>query len=103
MKTLYTSLFLLLSLFSFCQNQQGIEQPNEAQKKLNALKGTYEIKRLSRERYLLPSNLADVIIKNRKAKELTVVKLNEGTELVIYPFASLEKAAKNKTRGTKHE
>lgn len=99
MKILLMTLALMLSGgFAFSQSNNA----TEAQKKLDALKGTYEIKRSVREMVMLPSNLAEIITSNRKEKEVSVVKLNATTDLVIYPASAIGQKQEDKT-GAKHD
>ena len=93
MRLFFTSLaFLLISFSLFSQNTSDAAI-NPEQKKLDALKGTYEIRRSAREMPLLPSNLADIISANRKENELNVVKLNETTKLLIFPMIQIRNAS----------
>ena len=79
---------MVLSCLSIAAQQAGkAENANVLQKRIDDLKGTYELRYLSDDRLLpmLPSNLADIIEKNRKPNETTTVLLNEKLQLIIYP------------------
>ena len=78
------ALLLLIWGYSFAQTTSG-EQYSKQQTKLDALKGTYEIVNKSRGAIMLPSDLADIIEKNRKETDQTVITLNEQVEVTIYP------------------
>jgi len=81
---LLSVVFAALSGPALCQQSQGKELPVE-QKKLDLLKGTYQVVNNSREMPMLPSNLADIIEQNRKESELNTIKLNDNVTLIIYP------------------
>ena len=92
-KILSTLVFLISFFFMFSQTNQEV-----LKKKLEALRGTYEIRQLDkgsndgreRGRYgTLPENLADVIETNRKETEINRIMLNENVELVIYPKSNI--------------
>lgn len=91
MKSLLVTLcILVIHLTAFSQNS---EQPSKpvAQQKLDLLKDTYELKSDSRLMPMLPSNLADIIEKNRKENETNVIQLQEHLELIIYPRNQIKK------------
>ena len=91
MKSLLVTLcILVIHLTVFSQNS---EQPSKpvAQQKLDLLKDTYELKSDSRLMPMLPSNLADIIEKNRKEDETNVIQLQEHLELIIYPRNQIKK------------
>jgi hypothetical protein len=77
-------LICFVSLHTFAQTAVVKELP-AAQRKLDALKGTYELLSNTREMAMLPSNLADIIEQNRKDSELTTMQLNGNLTLIIYP------------------
>lgn len=102
MRVFFTLLaFLLISISLFSQNTSDPAISPE-QKKLDALKGTYEIRRSAREMTLLPSNLADIISVNRKERERTVIKLNESTELIIFPQSEIRNSSLNTKSNEEH-
>ena len=86
MKKIVT-LVVTLAVFelSFSQTDNSSVQRSIQQQKLDALKGTYALKSNSRTMSMLPSDLADIITRNRKEKEVNRIKLNEEVELIIYP------------------
>lgn len=73
---------LTFPILGFTQSSGGV---TPQQQQLDALKGTYEIKMAGRQPGVLPSNLAEIIEKNRKENEITTLKLSESITLVIYP------------------
>ncbi|HLP52104.1 MAG TPA: hypothetical protein VK154_14545 [Chitinophagales bacterium] len=79
---------LLLLMVAFSSNAQVNSNKGEVpelQKKIDALKGTYELKAIdARIMTSLPSNLAEIIEKNRKDTEDNSYTLNENTILIIY-------------------
>lgn len=82
--------FLINYGFSvFAQQTVEVDTALSMQQLLNELKGTYELKYTGRMLPVLPSNLAEIIEQNRKETVLTVIKLNEQVELVIYPGNSV--------------
>ncbi|MFN8323665.1 MAG: hypothetical protein U0T74_13470 [Chitinophagales bacterium] len=97
MKSLIITLcILIIHLTVFPQNNEQSSKPL-AQQKLDLLKGTYELKSDSRLMPMLPSNLADIIEKNRKENESNVIQLQNNLELIIYPRNQIKKApASNK-------
>lgn len=90
----------LFNLAFFCeisaQNTATKGAVPEQQKKLESLKGTYELRRTgnSRDMFMLPSNLADIIEANRKETTQETIKLNENVLLIILP--------KNQVANTNH-
>lgn len=79
---------LLLLMVAFSSNAQANSNKGEVpelQKKIDALKGTFELKVIdARVMTSLPSNLAEIIEKNRKDAEDNSLALNENTILIIY-------------------
>ena len=88
MKKILNSIIAMLLFFTAMAQQANETKPvNLLQKRIDDLKGTYELRYLSNDRmmYSLPSNLADIIDKNRKATENNTILLNEKLQLIIYP------------------
>lgn len=88
MKKVFGFLVVSMLMFSaFAQQGQESKNANQLQKRIEDLKGTYELRYLGDDRSLpmLPSNLADIIEKNRKPNEINSVLLNEKLQLIIYP------------------
>lgn len=56
--------------------------------KLEKLKGTFTIVTYHRA-YEVPSNLSEIIEKNRLADKQNIVELSQGVSLVIYPATQL--------------
>lgn len=81
-------LVLLIALgIAFVSAQAQNNQLSEAEK-LEKLKGTFSI--LAQQRaYELPSNLSEIIEKNRLAKEQNVIQLSSEVVLVIYPLSQI--------------
>ena len=78
-------LLLMLALGAHAQSNSSKGEVPELQKKMDGLKGTYEVKAIdARIMTSLPSNLADIIEKNRKENEDNSLILNENTILIIY-------------------
>ncbi|HLP19041.1 MAG TPA: hypothetical protein VK174_01995 [Chitinophagales bacterium] len=79
---------LLLLMVAFSSNAQANSNKGEVpelQKKIDALKGTFELKLINtRSVPALPSNLAEIIETNRKESEDNRLTLNENTILIIY-------------------
>ena len=79
---------MVFSCLSVAAQQAGkAENVNLLQRRIDDLKGTYELRYLSDDRMLpmLPSNLADIIENNRRPNETNTVLLNEKLQLIIYP------------------
>lgn len=82
--------FVGIALGALAQNPNANAGTKTEQQKLEALKGTYEIRPTSRQLYTLPSNLADIIESNRKEAETNTIQLNQYATLVIYPKNSIQ-------------
>ena len=98
MKKILNSIIAVLFFFTAMAQQANETKPvNLLQKHIDDLKGTYEIRYLNDERRMpmLPSNLADIIEKNRKPTETNKVLLSENLELIIYPANRLSPAKTN--------
>jgi len=90
-RNLLTVLFCAaIATGAIAQNQNAATTAKTEQQKLDALKGTYEIKANSRQMVSMPSNLADIIESNRKETETNTLQLNEFATLVIYPKSSIQ-------------
>lgn len=77
---------VLMVLYGTAQTNTPAKAVPLQQQKLDALKGTYEIRTQNpRVPYVLPSNLAEIIEKNRKENEATQLKLSENALVIIYP------------------
>ncbi|MFM2305346.1 MAG: hypothetical protein RLZZ367_15 [Bacteroidota bacterium] len=94
LKKLLSILPVLMVLYGTAQTTTPAKAVPIEQQKLDALKGTYEIRTQNpRIPYVLPSNLAEIIEKNRKEREATQLQLNENVLLIIYPKKSNAGAA----------
>jgi hypothetical protein len=83
---IFAMLFAVLTCFAaFSQQSANKDQVPAQQQKLDALKGTYELKKTSRNVASLPSNLAEIIENNRKEGETNTISLNQDVQLIIYP------------------
>lgn len=80
-KTILTFLVCFSVAFVFSQEQNRSQTQAEQLKKLD---GTYTITSYHRA-YFLPSNLADIIEKNRLQDKQNSVQLSEGVTLIVYP------------------
>lgn len=77
---------VLMVLYGTAQTTTPAKAVPIEQQKLDALKGTYEIRTQNpRVPYVLPSNLAGIIEKNRKESETTQLQLSDNVLLIIYP------------------
>ena len=98
MKKMFVAGCLLASCF-LLQAQttgEGTAKANP-QKRLDELKGTYELRYTTRALALLPSNLAEIIELNRKKTEVNTIRLNENVEVLIYPLNQIStNSTKNK-------
>lgn len=93
MKKTFLSVLVVLSFLGvFAQKSEYQKDVPEAQRKLDALKGTYDIKNTSRNPGVFPSNLAEIIEKNRKDKELNTIQLTDDLVLIIYPKSQIVNA-----------
>lgn len=83
-----TSLLLAVNVLAFGQNDKPNQVSNTSvlQQRINSLSGTYEIRARSGTRLQpqLPSNLADIIERNRQENEDVTVHLNEIFDVVVY-------------------
>lgn len=96
-QAMFKKLLILLPFFWVAQAhaQNAVSKPVVPlqQQQLDALKGTYELKAANaRHAFTLPSDLAQIIEKNRKKDEAVQIQLNDNITLIIF--------SKNQIAGT---
>ena len=85
MKKIFSGV-MLIACIVYVNAQQGKQSDlNSQAQKLEALKGTYQLRARTRVKTVFPVDLADIIEKNRKEDAVNVIRLNSETDLIIYP------------------